>query len=151
MYIVGIRSDLHTTYSFPPPQKLTTFLKDIVDTEKDIVSVARRNKNRSKHQQFGLPYGSFPKEYHYTHNKDLGVSYTVKSALHECLIGEYDGKNYSNIRKLTPIECFKLMGFKDGEIKLDNIAKTHLHTLAGNGWEINTVSKVLEPLLIEYL
>ncbi|MBT3233181.1 MAG: hypothetical protein HN356_10240, partial [Calditrichaeota bacterium] len=26
LYIVGIRSDLHTTYSFPPPQKLTTFL-----------------------------------------------------------------------------------------------------------------------------
>ncbi len=151
LYIVGIRNDLPTTYSFPQPQKLTTFLKDILDTEKEIVSIARRNKNRSKHQQLGLPYGSFPKEYHYTHNKDLGVSFTVKSALHECLVGEYDGEDYSNIRKLTPIECFKLMGFKDGEIKLDNIAKTHLHTLAGNGWEINTVSKVLEPLLVDYL
>ncbi len=151
LYIVGIRSDLPTTYSFPPPQKLTTFMKDILNTENDIVSIARRNKNRSKHQHLGLPYGSFPKEYHYTHNKDLGVSYTIKSALHECLIGEYDGENYSSIRKLTPIECFKLMGFKDGEIKLDNIAKTHLHNLAGNGWDINIVSKVLEPLLIEYM
>ena len=150
LYIVGIRSDLPTTYSFPPPQKLTTFLKDILNTKKDIVSIARRNKNRSKHQHLGLPYGSFPIEYHYTHNKDLGVSYTIKSALHECMIGEYDGENYSNIRKLTPIECFKLMGFKDGEIKLDNIAKTHLHKLAGNGWDINIISKILKPLLTEY-
>lgn len=45
------------------------------------------------------------------------------------------------IRKLTPTECFRLMGF-NGEINLDGLSNTQKYKLAGNGWDINLVSKI---------
>jgi len=46
------------------------------------------------------------------------------------------------IRKLTPTECFRLMGFLDDNINLENLSNTQKYKLAGNGWEINVVSKL---------
>lgn len=53
--------------------------------------------------------------------------------------GIYDGLT---IRKLTPIECFKLMGFLNNEINLDGLSDTQRYKLAGNGWDINLISKI---------
>jgi DNA (cytosine-5)-methyltransferase 1 len=46
------------------------------------------------------------------------------------------------IRRLTPTECFRLMGFKDGEINLEGLSDTQKYRLAGNGWDVNLVSKI---------
>jgi len=46
------------------------------------------------------------------------------------------------IRKLTPTECFRLMGFLDDEIKLEDISNSQRYKLAGNGWDQNLVSKI---------
>jgi len=48
---------------------------------------------------------------------------------------------------LTPRECFRLMGFFKDEIKMGNLKDTQLHKLAGNGWDINTISKFLKKLI----
>lgn len=50
------------------------------------------------------------------------------------------------LKVLTPKECFRLMGFFNDEIKLPKIAETKLHKLAGNGWDINLVSKILKGM-----
>ena len=52
-----------------------------------------------------------------------------------------------NIRRLSPIECFRLMGFFKDEINLDCISKTGQYKLAGNGWDINLFSKVFKSFL----
>ena len=39
------------------------------------------------------------------------------------------------------------MGFLNDEINLDGLSNTQKYKLAGNGWEINVVSKILEELL----
>lgn len=139
---VCFRKDIDKGFEFPAKEKLEIFLKDIVEnpTKETLVSVAWRNKNRSKHQNKGLPYGTFPKEYHYQYYKDIGVSFTVKSALHEFMVGRID--DLENARNLTPKECFRLMGFFNDEIKLDGLSKSHKYDLAGNGWDINLVSKI---------
>ena len=46
-------------------------------------------------------------------------------------------------RRLTPRECFRLMGFTKDEIKVDEISDSQCYKLAGNGWDINVVSKIL--------
>lgn len=51
------------------------------------------------------------------------------------------------IRKLTPTECFRLMGFLGDEINLDNLSDTQKYKLAGNGWDINVVSKIIKEML----
>ena len=57
--------------------------------------------------------------------------------------GIYDGKI---IRNLTPIEYFRLMGFLNDEINLEGISNTRRYNLAGNGWDINLVSKIFQKM-----
>lgn len=53
----------------------------------------------------------------------------------------------NNIRRLTPTECFRLQGFYNFDINLDGISDSQKYKLAGNGWSINVVSKILRNLL----
>ena len=57
--------------------------------------------------------------------------------------------NDLRIRKLTPTECFRLMGFLDDEIKLENLSNTQKYKLAGNGWDINLVSLILRKFPLD--
>lgn len=143
---VCFRKDIDNGFKFPEKEELKIFLKDIVEqpTKEILVSVAWRNKNRSLHQAKGLPYGTFPKEYHYQYYKDIGVSFAVKSALHEFMVGKID--DLENARELTPKECFRLMGFFNDEIKLDGLSNSQKYDLAGNGWDINLMSKVFQKM-----
>lgn len=50
------------------------------------------------------------------------------------------------IRKLTPKECFRLMGFLNDEINLKGLSNTQRYKLAGNGWDINIVSKIFKEM-----
>tara|TARA_B100000945_G_C20336374_1_gene575098 strand:+ start:71 stop:1072 length:1002 start_codon:yes stop_codon:yes gene_type:complete len=163
-----VDKSLKQTIQFPKKEKLKLYLKDLIldkvdehfflknanrkftkdkypkinfFNKNDIISVAIRNKNRAKHQYKGLKYGSFPVELHLRFNKDFGVSYAVKSATHEYMIADM---KLENIRSLTPIECFRLMGFFKDEINLDGISKTGQYKLAGNGWDINLFSKIFK-------
>ena len=154
VFFVCFRKDIDIGFEFPKEEKLTLLLKDILEQKMDgtVVSVAIRNKNRAKHQAKGLPYGTFPIKYHLKHNKDIGVSYAVKSATHEFMVGRLNDVFAANMRlekngKLTPKECFRLMGFFNDEINLDGLTEGQKYNLAGNGWDINLVSKILVKML----
>ena len=49
-------------------------------------------------------------------------------------------------RYLTPVECFRLMGFFNDEINLEGLSDTQRYKLAGNGWDINLVSKIFKQM-----
>ncbi len=49
-------------------------------------------------------------------------------------------------RYLTPKECFRLMGFHKDEINLKGLSDTQCYKLAGNGWDINLVSKIFKNM-----
>jgi DNA (cytosine-5)-methyltransferase 1 len=51
------------------------------------------------------------------------------------------------VRKITPIEAFRLMGFNDGGIKFADLADSHLYKLAANGWDINIASRIIKHFL----
>ncbi|MBU2523141.1 MAG: DNA (cytosine-5-)-methyltransferase [Nanoarchaeota archaeon] len=165
---VCFRKDIDKGFEFPEEEELRIFLRDLVEKEVpekyllgdgkfkgfekdsyptgnpgDIVSVAIRNKNRSKHQQLGLPYGTFPRHYHLRFNRDIGVSYAIKSATHEFMISDL---NLEKIRSLTPKESFRLMGFFEDEINLDGLSESQKYDLAGNGWDVNLVSKIFKKM-----
>ncbi len=142
VFFVCFRKDIDKVFEFPEKEKLKIFLKDIVESKSEgtLVSVAWRNKNRSLHQHRGEKYGTYPKEYHYQYFKDVGVSFAVKSSLHEFRVGKID--DLENARDLTPKECFRLMGFFNDEINLEGLSESNKYDLAGNGWDINLVSKI---------
>lgn len=58
---------------------------------------------------------------------------------------KYSGETNS-FRKLTPKECFRLMGFVNDEINLEGISDSQQYKLAGNGWDQNLVSLIFKQL-----
>jgi len=94
------------------------------------------NKNRGK-----KPYKKENREMHLESNGK--ISFTVKSALHEFLVGN---KEFGLFRKLTPKECFKLMGFSENQINLDRLSDNQQYKLAGNGQDINVVSLIFKEM-----
>ena len=58
----------------------------------------------------------------------------------------YDRKGFDS-RRLTPKECFRLMGFLNDEINLDGLSDTQKYKLAGNGQDVNMVSLIFKEML----
>jgi len=73
-------------------------------------------------------------------SKQDGTSYTLDTG--NCQAIEHN----KNIRRLTPRECFRLMGFLDDEINLKGLSDNRIYKLAGNGWDINLVSLIFKRL-----
>lgn len=55
-------------------------------------------------------------------------------------------ENTGQLRRLTPKECFRLMGFLNDEIKLDGLSDTQRYKLAGNGQDVNMVSLIFKEM-----
>ena len=70
-----------------------------------------------------------------------GVSYCLDTSVGQAI--EYDGI----FRQLTPRECFRLMGFLNDEINIDELSDRQLYRLSGNGWCISEVSKIFKNML----
>jgi len=74
-------------------------------------------------------------------SKGDGTSYCLDTGNTQCIEVE------ENFRRLTPRECFRLMGFLNDEINLDNVSNNQLYKLAGNGWDVNLVSKIFKIMI----
>jgi len=64
------------------------------------------------------------------------------------------GKDYlffidGKIIPLSPKECFRLMGFVNDEINLGSITENQKYKLAGDGWDINLVSRIFKEMFKE--
>lgn len=57
----------------------------------------------------------------------------------------------SQIRKLTPLECWRLMGFDDSDFKAakEVNSNTQLYKQAGNSIVVNVLEAILGNLLVE--
>ena len=55
-------------------------------------------------------------------------------------------KETMRIRKLTPKECWRLMGFEDGEVNFAGQSYTQLSKRAANGWDVNVVGILLNHI-----
>ena len=75
------------------------------------------------------------------YNKDERVSWCVDTKNNNGI-----SQDDFRIRKLTPKEYFRLMGFLNDEINLEGLSNTQKYKLAGNGWDINLVSKIFKEM-----
>ncbi len=79
-----------------------------------------------------------------TGNKFFNVNDVCWTLLHSQKTGQIININ-NKLRYLTEKECFRLMGFRNDEINISNL-DFHAYGLAGNGWDINVVSKLFKEM-----
>jgi len=74
--------------------------------------------------------------------KNDGCSFTLEAVGSSSQVIE----NKNQWRRLTPKECFRLMGFLNDEINLKDLSDTAKYKLAGNGWDINVASLIFKNM-----
>jgi DNA (cytosine-5)-methyltransferase 1 len=80
-----------------------------------------------------------------------GMSITITEPHHNSLRIVYPPlKGKFRVRKLSMEEHFRLMGFPDGWINFAGQSYQQICKRAGNGWDINLVSKLMKRILIDY-
>lgn len=130
-------------FFFPKEEELKVLLKDILENEVDkkyylsekqmsnLIKNGNWNCNPSGKGMNGkIHRGDIAPTL--TTNKGEGLKIYVKE---------------DEIRKLTPTECFRLMGFLDDQINLKGISNRQRYILAGNGWDVNMVCKIFKELI----
>ncbi len=153
-------------FMFPNKEELKIFLKDILEEEvvqKDnYVCMIQRPHGANKggerakdgvcpsitsgasweHNNHVACYDNYNKKW--KENGEIGtIGRHCGSSTNS---GSYSILKDMRIRKLTPKECFRLMGFLDDEINLEGISNSQCYKLAGNGWDINLVSKIFKKM-----
>lgn len=87
-------------------------------------------------------------------NETNSIDISINKNSPATLISE-DGKHLMRIRKLTPLECWRLMGFDDSDFtkaKAIPISDTQLYKQAGNSIVVNVLEKIFTNLFLkEYM
>ena len=83
-----------------------------------------------------------------------GTTNTLTAVLKDDYIIEPDGRYYRiRIRKLTPKECFRLMGFDDEDCDIlseNKISNTQIYKMAGNSIVVQVLEHIFKNLLERY-
>ena len=163
VFIVSIRKDVDDDcFYFPKRVKLEKVLRDILETnvsEKYYVS-SKIPFDISDYGEVNVPYYSvnqignlFPSSTRDNPNQGRVYDFNGISPTLNCMGG---GSRQpfivigSRVRKLTPKECFRLMGFDDIDVNvlIDNkISNTQLYKMAGNSIVVNVLVALLRNLL----
>ena len=79
-----------------------------------------------------------------------GMSITITEPHHNSLRIVYPPKSGKfRVRKLSMTENFRLMGFPDGLIDFAGQSYQQICKRAGNGWDVNLVSKIMKRILVD--
>jgi DNA (cytosine-5)-methyltransferase 1 len=122
----------YITFNFPIKEEYVNDWHNYVDKE---INFKKVNKTPSRDKM----------RYRCKNITNLSYCYTITQKQDRFPnAGIIDYEDY--YRFLTPREQFRLMGFFEDEIKLPNVGKGALESLAGDGWDMNLVSKIFKEM-----
>lgn len=156
---VSIRKDLHKHFEFPSPVPLKFYFRDALEEHPDskyflsneLYMFCNRPSPLSKKRcvQIATLFGKskWKRESIARVYSPEGLCPTIVTSgggLHEVKI-----LDKSNIRRLTPKECFRLMGFTDDDYEKAHsvCSDTQLYKQAGNSIVVDVLEAVLKRLL----
>lgn len=144
-FTVSIRLDVPyaTFFEFPEPILLEKRLKDVLDDEVD------ESFDVSQKQLEGMAKTNYQS---YKLSKLLKDKNDIADTIKARFIGcpQLVKRNNNKIRKLTPKECWRLMGFDDADIEKAQavgISNAQLYKQAGNSIVVNVLEAILSNLM----
>ena len=161
VFIISIRKDIDKGFEFPEPFPLKLRLKDMLDDEVDekfylsnkgvngllnaFTAVAREVSEIELIDDTNLGFNPTPKIY-------TEYAPTLRAGRYGLKVKECDEMNNLKIRKLTPKECWRLMGFDDEDFyKAEAVnSNTQLYKQAGNSIVVDVIEKIYEKLFERY-
>ena len=134
-------------------------------TETKIIAIKGREAGKPNklicrgYKKFTDKHGYIPELFNPYHSKEIGdiaptqtTNCGVDTASASVLKAElHETDEYLRIRKLTPTECWRLMGWKDDQInkiKASKISNTQMYKQAGNGIVINVLEAIFKQLFL---
>ena len=148
IFTVSIRKDIDRDYVFPQPQELKIWYEDMLEDEVD-KKYFLSEKMINCFMSNGT--GKYPRRERFLQNLNRSNKHIANSIT--TLAGSRPTDNFvgdlDNLRKLTPKECWRLMGFDDEDF--EKAAKvnsnTQLYKQAGNSIVVNVLEAILTNLL----
>lgn len=157
LWIFGYKGKLPSTFSMIPNRceerpRLSSFLdenpsEDVYLSEKQVAHFVEVH-SRHNVDSFEVDEPLCFDVYNHKIKKD-GICNTLTEPSHNItrIIEPRTKDGKLRIRKLTVNEQFRLMGFEDGEIHFPpDLDYRQLSARAGNGWDVNLVSKLLKHI-----
>ena len=164
VFIVSIRKDIDNgLFEFPQPIELTKRLKDILENkvdEKYYISDGKAEKiimdltnmqGGNRQPKIIASRGRYVIENGVKKTKQhLEINTTVNTnALTTVQKDNYVLEPQLKVRKLTPKECFRLMGFEDKDVDVlieNNISNNQIYKMAGNSIVVNVLEHIFSML-----
>ena len=161
VFTVSIRNDINKVFTFPEPQELKLKLKDMLEDdveEKYYLSDRMINffyKNEQVQKEKGNGF-----RFNVTDGNVIAKTITTRAGgrmddnflkiKEDIQTSTASGGNDVRIRKLTPKECWRLMGFDDEDFeKASKVnSNTQLYKQAGNSIVVNVLEAIFKDLFI---
>lgn len=136
----------------PISNSITSVAKDSYVFEPRILRSERTEEEKQRRHLYGDKGAKFRKGKQYEPMSD-GCTRTITTFENDNLLMEQEKKFRYRIRKLTPKECFRLMGVRDSDIdkiKSAGISESQQYKMAGNSIVVDClVNGIFKNLFIE--
>lgn len=154
LWIYGFRGDLPKSFILEPNKiQLEVRFKDFLDAFPDPHLYLNEKQIERLIEKHNLDFNVKESLCLDIYNKKVrhdGVSITITEPHHNSLrVVEKPKEGKFVVRKLSKSEHFRLMGFADGEFNFGDFSYQQICKRAGNGWDINLVSKILLNIMTQ--
>ena len=154
VYTISIRKDIDNgSFVFPEKEELKLRLKDMLDHTVDEKYYLKKMLNITEHKNY-IQWSNSGKMYNSQEERAYYIENECMCTISHCNInGDKTqvllDKEKKIVRKLTPLECWRLMGFSDEDFnKVQSIptSNTQLYKQAGNSIVVNVLEKIFKNL-----
>lgn len=151
VWIFATLKEIPSEWDFEPKKEpLKKFFKDFIEKEVDKKYYLSQAQTKRLTEKTGVTFKVKEPSCFDRYNKQIrkdGICMTISEPQHNIMrIVEPKTNGADKVRKMTPKEHFRFMGFDDDEIDLDGFTYQQLCKCAGNGWDVNLASKIMKKI-----
>lgn len=154
LFIVGKRKDLgEFNFTFPKKEELLITTQDLLEKKVD-------DKYYLTEKMYNYVMATGTKNWYANPETDCTIARPLVKTMHKLHRAstdnyyhtEYQPVGKTNLRRLTPLECFRLQGFEDADyykLKEIKISDTRMYMQVGNSITVRVLEKIFKELFLE--